>query len=67
VLLDGRPLEKKYYTADMNEKGDVLVRDPRKYDVVDLKGDYGRHQLTLEVPEGVSAYAFTFGDEAPGE
>lgn len=34
-----------------------------KYDVLDLKGAYGRHKVSLLTPEGVSAYAFTFGDE----
>lgn len=63
VYLDDKPLEKKYYTQDMNDKGQILVREPRKYDVVNLKNDYGRHKLTLETPRGVSMYAFTFGDE----
>jgi hypothetical protein len=38
-----------------------MIKDARKYDVVDLKGDYGRHQLSIQLPDGVSAYAFTFG------
>lgn len=59
VLLDGKPLEKKYYTPDMNEKGQIIVKEPRKYDVVDL--NYGRHKVQLKVPKGVSVYAFTFG------
>lgn len=63
VYLDDKPLEKKYYTQDMNDKGQILVKEPRKYDVVNLKNDYGRHKLTLEVPKGVSMYSFTFGDE----
>lgn len=63
VYLDDKPLEKTYYTSDMNSKGQILVKEPRKYDVVDLKGQYGRHKLTLRVPKGVSLYAFTFGDE----
>jgi len=63
VYIDDLPLEKKYYTADMNDKGQILVKDPRKYDVVNLKHDYGRHKLTLKVPKGISLYAFTFGDD----
>ncbi|MBA3723232.1 MAG: hypothetical protein H0W88_12640 [Parachlamydiaceae bacterium] len=39
------------------------MQDPRKYDIVDLKGDYGRHLLTLHIPKGIQAYAFTFGME----
>lgn len=63
VYLDDQPLEKKYWTKDMNENGQIVVNNPRKYDVIDLKHDYGQHKLTLQVPKGVSLYAFTFGDE----
>ena len=63
VLLDGKPLPKRYYTEDMNRKGQLYVKEPRKYDILDLKGDYGQHLLTLRVPSGISAYAFTFGEE----
>lgn len=63
VLLDGKPLKKDQMTADMNAEGQILVKEPRKYDVVNLKGDKGRHLLTLIFPKGLSAYAFTFGDE----
>lgn len=41
--------------------GQFQVDEDRKYDVI--KTAYGRHQLSLKIPEGVSAYAFTFGDE----
>lgn len=63
VLLDGKPLLKEFYTQDMDSEGNISVKDARKYDIVDLKGKYGRHTLSLIVPEKVSAYAFTFGDE----
>lgn len=63
VYLDGAPLEKKYYTDDMNDKGQILVGKPRKYDLINLRGQYERHKLTLQVPAGISMYAFTFGDE----
>lgn len=63
VYLDDQPLEKRYYTADMNDKGQIAVKEPRKYDAINLKGQYGRHKLTLKAPKGVSMYAFTFGDE----
>lgn len=63
VLLDDKPLPAAYYTADMDDKGQALVNEARKYDIINLKGDYGRHKITLIFPEGVSAYAFTFGDE----
>lgn len=41
--------------------GQFQVDEDRKYDVI--KTAYGRHQLSLKIPEGISAYAFTFGDE----
>lgn len=63
VFLDDAPLPSKYYTADMDDKGQILVYKPRKYDVINLRDSYGRHKLSLICPEGVSAYAFTFGDE----
>lgn len=65
VFLDGKPLPKQYYTADMDDEGSIIIKDARKYDILDLKGDYGRHQLSLHFPKGVSIYAFTFGDELP--
>lgn len=63
VFLNGAPLPKKYYTDDMNDAGEILVKEARKYDVINLRGDYGRNEISLKVPKGVSAYAFTFGDE----
>jgi len=61
VLLDGMELPSKYYTNDMDSKGRIFVKEPRKYDIVNLHEDYGRHTLTLRIPKGIKAYAFTFG------
>ena len=61
VLLDGQPLPQEYFTSDMDEKGRILLDQPRKYDVIDLKNKFERHQLQLHLPKGASAYAFTFG------
>jgi cytochrome c biogenesis protein CcdA/thiol-disulfide isomerase/thioredoxin len=60
VLLDGQPVPKQYWTADMNEQGFIPVTEARKYDLVDLGDDYGRHTLELRFTPGVAAYAFTF-------
>jgi len=49
VTLDGEPAR------------NFLVDADRKYDVV--TGPYGRHTVSLKIPRGVRAYAFTFGDE----
>ncbi|MFA6916356.1 MAG: cytochrome c biogenesis protein DipZ [Parachlamydiales bacterium] len=63
VMLDSKPLPAKYYSKDMNSKGQIFIKEPRKYDMIDLGRDYGRHELQIHIPEGISAYAFTFGDE----
>ncbi|MFI5343015.1 MAG: cytochrome c biogenesis protein DipZ [Chlamydiales bacterium] len=63
VELDGKPLPEKYWTHDMNAKGEIFVKEPRKYDIVNLHGEDGRHLLVLHIPKGVEAYAFTFGME----
>jgi thiol-disulfide isomerase/thioredoxin len=61
VLLDGKPLATNYYGKDSNKQGQVVVKESRMYEILDLKADSGRHTLTLEVPAGVALYAFTFG------
>jgi len=52
------PLE-VFLDGQLNQK--ITVDGARKYDIVDAP--YGWHLLSLKVPEGISAYAFTFGDE----
>jgi cytochrome c biogenesis protein CcdA/thiol-disulfide isomerase/thioredoxin len=61
VEMDGLPLPQVNWTTDMDKGGMIFVNDARKYDVVDLKGSHGRHRLTLHIPKGIKAYAFTFG------
>ncbi|HEX9817500.1 MAG TPA: cytochrome c biogenesis protein DipZ [Patescibacteria group bacterium] len=61
VLLDGQPLPQKYWTADMDDQGRILVNSARKYDLVDLGEDYGRHTLELVFDHQLAVYAFTFG------
>jgi hypothetical protein len=63
VFLDDKPLPKEYFTKDMNAQGEIVVDMPRKYDIVNLHGDYGRHIVSLKIPKGISAFAFTYGDE----
>lgn len=63
VLLDDKPIPKEYYTVDMDADGQIYVKEPRMYTVINLKKDYGRHKLSLLIPPGISVYAFTFGDE----
>jgi thiol-disulfide isomerase/thioredoxin len=59
VALDGRPLPDRLAGADVRG-GRAVVRRQRLYRLVDL-GRAGRHELELELPPGVSGYAFTFG------
>ncbi len=61
VMLDGQPLPPEFYTDDMNSQGEIKVNTSRMYKVLDFKKPMGRHTLTLQVPENVSLYAFTFG------
>jgi cytochrome c biogenesis protein CcdA/thiol-disulfide isomerase/thioredoxin len=50
VFLDGKPAGEFYMDGD------------KKYDIVSTT--YERHLLSLKIPEGISAYAFTFGNES---
>lgn len=51
VLLDGK------------KEGTILIHEPRAYEVIDLKKNYGRHTLTLQCQKNINAYVFTFGGE----
>lgn len=61
VSLDDNPVPQKYRTDDMNEQGEIFIKEARKYDIVDMGADYGNHTLSLKVPKGVKIYVFTFG------
>lgn len=61
VLVDGQSLPASYLTNDTNQQGVITVKEARKYDLLDLGDDYGRHTLTLEFDQGVRVFAFTFG------
>jgi cytochrome c biogenesis protein CcdA/thiol-disulfide isomerase/thioredoxin len=59
VLLDGRPLPERAAGADVSG-GSVTVSEQRLYRLVELPRVEDR-RLTLELPPGVTGYAFTFG------
>ncbi len=61
VKLDNQDVPEKYRSVDMNEKGEILVHEPRMYDILNLQGYNGRHTLSIILPKGVSLYTFTFG------
>lgn len=60
IDMDNKPMPKQYYSQDMDSKGQIFVNQDRKYDLIDLKQNYGRHVLTIHIPQGIRAYAFTF-------
>ncbi len=59
VYLDGKPLPARLAGEDVRD-GVARVREQRLYRLVDLPA-VGRHELRLELDEGVSGYVFTFG------
>ena len=59
VKLDGRPIAASVAGADVSN-GSVTITRQRLYSLVSLPNDQ-QHMLTIELPRGVSAYAFTFG------
>lgn len=63
VELNGKPIPTENMTVDMNSKGEIFVKESRKYDIVDMKQAGGRHEVILHIPKGIKAYAFTFGME----
>ncbi len=59
MLLDGHPIDRSDAGSDVHD-GTVTVRAQRLYSLVSLPSAQD-HELTIEVPPGVSAYDFTFG------
>jgi hypothetical protein len=59
VLLDGRPIAAGSAGNDVHG-ATVTVRGQRLYSLVSLPSA-AQHVLTIELPQGVSAYSFTFG------
>jgi cytochrome c biogenesis protein CcdA/thiol-disulfide isomerase/thioredoxin len=59
VLLDGRPLPRRYAGADVRD-GIATIRGQRLYRLVELPRAE-RHVLSLRLAPGISGYAFTFG------
>jgi hypothetical protein len=59
VLLDGRPIPTAQAGSDVHA-GLVTVQGQRLYSLFSQSGD-AQHDLTVEVPPGVSTYDFTFG------
>ena len=52
------PLE---ITLDGKSYGKIDIEGDKKYDIISTS--YGIHQLSLKVPKGTKAYAFSFGTD----
>ncbi len=61
LVLSGSSRTPIQVVLDGHLAGEIKMDGNREYTVVSTT--YGRHQISLKIPEGVSAYAFTFGDE----
>jgi hypothetical protein len=59
VLLDGHPIPARDAGADVHG-AKVTLHGQRLYSLVSLPAAQ-QHDLTLQVPPGVSAFDFTFG------
>ena len=61
VLLDGKPIPPQYAGADVRAGGYFTVKGQRLYSLISFpKGD-AQATFTLQLPQGISAYDFTFG------
>lgn len=62
IFLDGEPIPASASGSDVSADGSVLFTTHDLYNLVDLKGDYGEHELLIRFREpGIQAFAFTFG------
>jgi len=61
LVLGGSSSTKVQVYVDRKLSKEFPMDRDRMYTLVDMT--YGMHQLSLKIPEGVSAYAFTFGDQ----
>ena len=62
VEMDGLILPKKYYSQDMNSKGEIVMWEDRAYELVDLRALPQRHLFSIHIPSGISAYELSFTD-----
>ncbi len=62
LVLGGSSSEPVEVELDGKPYGQIRINGDKKYDIVHTT--YKRHHLSLKVPQGVRAYAFTFGNGA---
>jgi len=62
ILLDGKRIDPSVAGSDVLSDGTVIFKDHDLYNLVDLRGDYGEHELIIRIlGPGIRAFAFTFG------
>lgn len=61
LVLSGSSSTPIQVALDGHMEGEIKIDGNRMYTIV--VADYGRHLLSLKIPKGISAYAFTFGDD----
>ncbi len=61
LLLDGKVIDPSNAGTDV-QNGIITIYTDRLYNLIDLKGNSGRHTLKLEFQgQGIEVFAFTFG------
>ena len=60
VLLDGKGLDNSNSGSDVRNSF-VPITSDRLYNLIDLKGNTGKHLLRIEFTPGIQIFAFTFG------
>ena len=62
ILLDGKLIEGSVAGSDVSDDGIILFIEHDLYNLIDLRGDYGEHELIIRILEpGVQVFALTFG------
>ena len=61
LVLSGKSSESITVELDGKFLSNITMDGDRKYDILELKTGPSSHTVTIRIPEGVSAYSFTFG------
>nr|MBI4157127.1 thioredoxin family protein [Candidatus Woesearchaeota archaeon] len=61
ILLDDKTLTEKNKGFDVDEKSIVSIKEPRLYNLIGNKNQYGRYLLKIKAEKGFMFNAFTFG------
>jgi len=62
IYLDGELIDTSFAGSDVDGSGAVLFERYGLYNLVDLGGEYGEHELEIKfINPGIEAFAFTYG------